>query len=491
MGNFEIDIKDNSPVSEEEFREKYTRLSDMLIDKDLGELSEKNEGFLIFPSSLDSKDISSAFDPLDKEQKIIQTVLPSSPFYKKNEKQISFGNLVGFIGLKATGDNEEGEQLVIHSRFSNGEDDNFLHYMLRQVLNINIVDFDVSPSYDEQLYQLLVYLFPTFLNKALKKGIFKLYTRYEYNDMNIKGTIDIARNIKENIPFLGKVAYSTREFTKDNYLIQLIRHTIEHISSSSKGEKAILALKEETQKNVNYVRLATPSYRMGDRRKVIIANKKTSVRHAYYIEYKALQRLCLMILTHKKHTFGTKNDQIKGIIFDVAWLWEEYLNTLLKKHNFEHPRNRPKIGGLSIIEYTDYEDGKKPPPSPQVYPDFYNNENEEIIIVADAKYKPLDHEKRKYLDDDDIKQMIMYSYTLKAKRAILIHPGTNDIEAENMTKLHKKTGVLMGYETPINRLSVKIPQGKIKFKEFKTEMEKQEEEFDGIIKDIKQDRLEI
>ena len=68
-----------------------------------------------------------------------------------------------------------------------------------------------------------------FLKKALRKGLLQKYTRNEYNNQNVKGTVDIQRHIRINTPFIGKIAYSQREFSYDNYILQLIRHTIEFI----------------------------------------------------------------------------------------------------------------------------------------------------------------------------------------------------------------------------------------------------------------------
>ena len=36
----------------------------------------------------------------------------------------------------------------------------------------------------------------------------------------------IAQHIKMNTPFIGKIAYSQREFSFDNHLMQLVRHTM-------------------------------------------------------------------------------------------------------------------------------------------------------------------------------------------------------------------------------------------------------------------------
>ncbi|MCZ9999532.1 McrC family protein [Brachyspira hyodysenteriae] len=56
----------------------------------------------------------------------------------------------------------------------------------------------------------------------------------KHNDANVKGTIDINRYIKNNIPFNGKISYNTREYSYDNNINQLIRHTIEYINTKNR-----------------------------------------------------------------------------------------------------------------------------------------------------------------------------------------------------------------------------------------------------------------
>ena len=62
------------------------------------------------------------------------------------------------------------------------------------------------------------------------------------------------------------------------------------------------------------------------------------IAHPYYTEYTMLQKICLKILRHENIIFGNKKDKIYGLVFDGAWLWEEYLNTILHEI-FIHPEN--------------------------------------------------------------------------------------------------------------------------------------------------------
>ncbi len=334
-----MEIRDNTPCPKHKFIKNYPLLSKKILDRTLADLAEK-EDILVFPTDLSKiKDLDD-----DNNNKIVESVNDS----------VHFKNIVGFLG-------QGSENLVIQSRFSEQNSDYFFNYLLQKVLNINIVDLETELSFDQYFYQLLIYMFPKYLNSAMRKGLYKEYRKFEYNDNNVRGVLDIARHVRTNIPFRGNIAYATREFTFDNNLMELIRHTIEFIKLSKNNAKNILRSSKMTQKNVAAVIEATPRYQINNRRKIINANKVTPIRHAYYTEYRILQRICLMILMGQKHGLNSNDNKVKGILFDVAWLWEEYVNLLLGD-DFKHPQNKSKEDGIFLYS----EMYKKPELSNQV-----------------------------------------------------------------------------------------------------------------------------
>lgn len=437
----------------------YPKLLNKLSNNTLENLAQSSN-LLLFPN-----DISESGD-LDKDAMIVKTY----------NGTIQFQNVIGFIGYGQ-------ERLNIHSRFSTeGMGDNFLHYMLKRVLNINVTNLETDTSNKLELYDLLRYIFPSYLNAALKKGVLRQYQRFEYNDASIKGTIDIARHIKQNTPFTGKVAYSTREYTGDNNVMELIRHTIEYIQSSSRNGNQILNSSDEVRHNVAAVIRSTPSYSIGKRQKVIIKNQLTPVRHAFYTEYRDLQRLCLMILRHQKNNLGDGDDQtIHGIIFDVAWLWEEYLNTLMKDKGIQHPHNRAdnrteldKKNPFYIFKSdTESSKGRR-----LVYPDFFSTEGK---FVLDGKYKKgLDNDgdnkdSKGGLQRNDLNQMITYMYIQKYCSASVIYPATTKGQGETLI------GVLNGYGAKIFKYGLMIPQNIADFASFESVMKKSEAAFGNYI----------
>ena len=81
-----------------------------------------------------------------------------------------------------------------------------------------------------------MFMFPALLRSALQQGLYREYQTFKYNDSKIKGTIDVNKYIAKNVPFMGKVAYSTREYAQDNDITELIRHTIEFMKTKKYGQ---------------------------------------------------------------------------------------------------------------------------------------------------------------------------------------------------------------------------------------------------------------
>lgn len=427
-------IKDNSQLKKEDFSE-VSRVTRKIADKTLQQL--EREGVFVFPEIIeDAEDI-------EGDQMILQSFNDS---YRS-------GNVMGFLGC---GD----ERLIIQSRFSREGDDFFFQYLLDKVLEFpNLVDLNVDANQDNRLFNLLLFLFPRYLKAAIRKGLFKEYIRYRYNDENIRGAIDIARHIQKNTPFTGSVAYSQREFSYDNSLIQLVRHTIEFIKKKPYGGNLLLKVKDE----VKLVVEATQSYEPYDRMRIIETNKKNPIRHAYFREYLALQRLCLLILQHQKHQIGAGVRQIYGILFDGAWLWEEYVASLIND-SFYHPMNKGRKGAQRLF------DGNVG----LIYPDFISRDTENRVI-ADAKYKPIDN-----IGNKDYLQVLAYMFRFDAKKGFYLYPeasGAEDLELWlNKGSTYEKNVEMRG-DIYIIKHGLKIPTAANSYESFSLFMVDSEEVF--------------
>ena len=432
----QIKIKDNTKVDKNSLT-KISNLCGRIANKTLKQL--ENEGVFVFPEFILET------DDLTKDQTIL----------KSNGDTLYSGNVMGFIGYG------KEERLIIKSRFSGENEDYFFQYLLERVLDFpNIVDLKSDAEQNNKLFNFLLFLFPYYLKTAMRKGLFKKYVRNRYNDSHVKGTIDIARHVEKNIPFIGKIAYSQREFSFDNHLTELIRHTIEYIKRKPYGSNLLSRVKDE----VRLVIEATNNYEFYDRQRVIDDNKKITVRHAFFHEYLALQRLCLLILQHSKHQIGSGALEIYGILFDGAWLWEEYISSLICE-KFHHPMNKGHKGAQRLF------DGN----IGLIYPDFISKDQKNRVI-ADAKYKPIDN-----IGNRDYLQVLAYMFRFDAMTGYYLYPEANNI-SELKRKLKLNRGSTYEKVSPredvcVIKHGIKIPVDAENYEEFILEMKNSEKAF--------------
>lgn len=400
-----------------------------LINHDLKSLDRQK--FIIFPQHInESNDL--------KEDNMI--------FQSRNGK-IWTCNVVGiFSGSK--------DELRINSRFSNRtiNEDYFLRYMLQKVLNYNVIEDSISSSEKMSYYNMLIILFPYYLKEAMRKGVYKEYVKRQYNNTNISGTIDVARHVRSNIPFIGNVAYRTREFSYDNKLTQLVRHTIEKIQNEY---QYILNNNDSIKKYVSLIKQTTTTYSKLKRFEVLQSNIMHPIRHSYYAEYAALQRLCIQILSEEKSGFDSDHQQIHGIIIDISWLWEEYIG---KVTGWKHYGRNKELATINL-----FQNSRRSPR----YPDFSVGN-----LPIDTKYK-------KNLDTrNDYNQMTTYIHIMNKEKKGKIRGGfiqpTSDVNPEKHG--YKKLGILCGFGGEMFTYKFFIPQEASSYSEFLNRIRIVEEE---------------
>lgn len=396
---------------------------------------ENTPNLLVFPHSFDACE--------DK--------VGSQSIFSLEGCQLTTGNVMGFVGV-------DDSEITIHSRFATEEKDYFLHYMLHKVFAPNL--FELKHSSDsESIFDFLIYLFPYFLKDALSQGLYKEYQSREYNDANVRGCVDVTRHIRKNMPFNGKVAYRVREHCYDNKITQLIRHAIDFIQKHHSAA-AVLRCDAETLNGVGQIIQSTPTFDRNQRRMVMNRNLRP-LAHPYFSKYRFLQRICLQILRYEGLKFGSKEDKVYGLLFDGAWLWEEYLNTILKECGFNHPQNKCNKGGVYLFQN---------PRSCLRFPDFWKKN-----VVIDAKYKRLANSVP--VDRNDMHQIVTYMYILQAHKGAFLVPveGGGAMECRDL-------GELNGYGGNVKIWGFPIPQTAGSFDDFWHQMQVHENELKNEMK---------
>lgn len=389
-----LKLVDNSPHSGWLPYEHLTTLA-LLGKRNLAELLA--DGHVLFcpevATSLlpqDSADPIFALEPLEDNRWCVRTA-----------------NLVGFLECN-------GLTISIGSRFDSEDGSSFfLPYLIARTLHIPPLELDWEQV---SAYDLLPLLFPAALTRALGSGMFKQYQLVSTKGTCFKGSLAVAMYLKHNLASglisTRKVACVSHQLSADNAMTQLIRHTIELIRSKP-ALAPLLAVNASVVAAVRQIELATPSFRASALVSVVKANREPCSCPAY----RPLQQLCLKLLTAfaPSLSLSQEPDQVYGVLFDISYLWEEYLATVLEPQGFEHPRNKAGLGALYLDRNQSF----------LAYPDFYRLSSDSTLaepradLILDAKFKRYDT----YAPArDDIVQMLTYLHVLKAPRAFLLCP---------------------------------------------------------------------
>lgn len=446
-------IADNTKIPADQLEQTIPDILSQVCSKPLSQLAA--QGILIYPPTIqESEDLTRTQSVLRREKGSYLT-----------------GNVMGFLGSGT-------ERLIITSRFCRNEQDYLLHYLLERVLNIpNIVSLETGADLNRQMYHLPALLFPAYFRAALRKGLFKTYIRRQYNDQNPRGLLDIPRHLRENTPFLGRVAYNCREYSYDNAVTELIRHTVEYLRGKPYGPSLLATVRQE----VRQLQAATPGYHFHDRRAILLENRKKPLRHAYYQEYRTLQQLCLMILSDREIGISGYGQKMHGILFDGAWLWEEYVNTLIADQ-FHHPRNKGATTGGQRLFY-DADSDKRD--KGLIYPDFIGKDPKHRII-ADAKYKP-----HQNIGNHDYLQLLAYMFRFDAKAGWYLYPEAVDAAKDTVFQLNQGCTYDPDPVTPrkdvhVTKHGLKIPADAVSYQDFCQKMAQQEQVFRAGLADFSQ-----
>lgn len=447
-----LSLKDNARLEVEASNPELKGLL-CLANRPLSSLNEEfKDGLMVYPHSF-NESVS-----LSGEEHLFDC-------YVAGERaHLTTYNLAGFLGLKDS-------ELTIRSRFEpEGKEGTefFLHYLLLRTGEMQLLSL-LAGTLKERVFDYLCLLFPSFLKRALAQGMFRAYCREEHNDSRLTGPVDIARNLRENLPFKGTMTYTSRMLRYDNDLTELIRHTVEYLNTSLMGRR-VLNVSSEYRNSVQALVAATPGYRHGQRQEIIKRNLRP-INHPYYTAYAPLQKLCLALLRHEKLAYASSKTKAQGLLFDVAFLWEEYLNTLLRPQGFTHPRNLEGSGALYLarrmLPTGNYAAFRR-------FPDFYHEGNS---LVIDAKYKIApDHIL-------DVNQMVTYLYRLKTRYGLLVYPsqgGVTQTDAQRYALLglgEEKHSALFLY--PFS-----VPQYAPDFETFAQGMQRSEARFEDFVRTL-------
>ena len=284
-------------------------------------------------------------------------------------------------------------RLEIRTRF----DEKSLFFLATLLLRDKIILNDNRVfSNEEDLYDyMLLFWYKIKLSEAFEKGFYKTYRRFEANNDRIKGTIDISRHIRLNAgQSNGKIAYSHRENTVNNFLNHMIVVAYECL------KKKYPELVEQNFDNNIELRgiieaiKSEIGYELINSQQLIKQNNRV-IAHPYFMEYEDLRVICIRILRNEGISIWDADDEkTKSILFYVPDLWELFLEDKIneKKELAQDLFSQGKTPDKdeSVFVYGEVGSKESKDYSQATYPDFVffdMSDDKSPYCIIDAKFR--------------------------------------------------------------------------------------------------------
>ena len=241
---------------------------------------------------------------------------------------VQTGNFIGSFS-------HNGIDIEISSRFSN----KFLERMLNFAKDIYVDDVSLGKSIDakKNLSKIIIYyLFIQTLELAFLLGLPKEYKDKSYHEAKVMGKVDMAKFIKKDVPFAGKISSTNRERQDISDIVLLLHKALKIVQKESKEliKPVIntLSYLNETREQ----RLVTPNV-------VHNALNSKALHNPIYAPYKKVLEYAKLIIENEDAGTKSNGKQNLDFIVNVAELFEIYMRKLLQKEFKDWSITSPKI----------------------------------------------------------------------------------------------------------------------------------------------------
>jgi len=243
------------------------------------------------------------------------------------------------------------------------------------------------------------------VNQLMRKGLIKQYRKESKNVKALKGKLEFANHLRENLIHKERFYTNHQVYDKDHLVHQILAKAIGVIKSLSKGSfvydkclRTELSFPEVSDISVNYSLFERLSL-----------NRKTQPYE------KALDIARLILLNYSPDIRGGK-EKMLALLFDMNTLWEEYVLRMLQKASKSH--KGMLVTGQAKKRFWE---------TRTVRPDIVIKYNDETIII-DTKWKRITNNKASI---EDLRQMYVYNKYWGAKKSMLLYPK-GDLEKQNV-----------------------------------------------------------
>lgn len=265
------------------------------------------------------------------------------------------------------------------------------------------------------------------LDKLLRRGLSKKYRSNSANVKALKGRLEFAAHIRQNLVHSERFFTTHQHFDHDHLLNQILLRGLQILSTiadsthlQDKIKKLLFYFPEISQQPINCASFDN-----------IRLTRKTK-------DYEKALRIAKMLILNYSPDISKGDENLLALLFDMNKLWEKYIYKKMKSLENE----------AFTVSYQDTDlfwENKR------IYPDIvikqYNHDLRpddappgawETTII-DTKWKLIEANKP---SDDDLKQMYVYNMYWNSPKSILLYPQYGKAVDSDFGKFHKgKDGI--------------------------------------------------
>ena len=305
--------------------------------------------------------------------------------------------------------------------------DTFLKRMLNFVNDIYVDNEQIQAKKDEtenQFLFIIAHLFIQSLEKAVVLGLPQQYQKQQERSQKVRGSINFNDYLKRDIPFQGKLTTTFRERIYVQEIVDILYLALRKLESVFGKEihSRLLGLSQllKQQYSGRFVNYET----------IQKAKRHQTINNPMYCGFKKVLEYAEIILLNKDliPDYEKQNLTTSGYLFDIAELYEIYLEKLLS-------RNFPEWFVSGQVELPIYQ---KQFYCRSIFPDLImKHKTSGKIIALDAKFKRIEMQNRD-VDRADLHQIHSYSgyYKNELIASGLIYPLSKKI---NLDKSHSNS----------------------------------------------------
>ena len=249
--------------------------------------------------------------------------------------------------------------------------------------------------------------FELFIKEAeylLHRGLVKKYRKIEGNRTALKGSIQFAKHISQNLVHQERFYVRHTTYDKEHDIHAILYKALKLLSyintnvqlNSSLGT---LLLDFPEQHNIKITEALFD--------KIALDRKTESYRNALEI--------AKLILLNYHPDVNRGNNNVLALMFNMNVLWEQFVHVSLRKHK----ARSTTIAAQTTKNFWKPQSGYRS----KMKPDIVLNKGTEDCVVLDTKWKNLNGYNP---SPEDLRQMFVYMKYYGAKKVALVYPGAEN-----------------------------------------------------------------